>query len=122
MFVTTPGLLVSVRSALESLEALAGGADVIDVKDPENGSLGAASAETIASVVAAVGGSAPVTAALGELRDSDGSAAFRPVPGVTLYKLGLAGADGSSWRDALLEWRDAALSLKAKTRDAKDAQ
>ena len=45
----TPGLLVSVRSAAEALSALAGGADVIDVKEPNRGSLGAADDETISS-------------------------------------------------------------------------
>ena len=42
-----PGLLVSVRSAAEALAALAGGADVIDVKEPNQGSLGAADDDTI---------------------------------------------------------------------------
>ena len=37
-----PGLLVSVRSADEAIAALAGGADVIDVKEPNRGALGAA--------------------------------------------------------------------------------
>ena len=35
-----PRLLVSVRSAEEAREALAGGADIIDIKEPEGGSLG----------------------------------------------------------------------------------
>ncbi|HEY3395272.1 MAG TPA: (5-formylfuran-3-yl)methyl phosphate synthase [Lacipirellulaceae bacterium] len=64
-----PGLLVSVRGAGEALEALAGGADVIDVKEPKRGSLGAADAPTIAEVVRAVNGRATVTAALGELME-----------------------------------------------------
>jgi uncharacterized protein (UPF0264 family) len=64
---SAPGLLVSVRNELEALEALAGGADVIDVKEPTRGSLGAADASTIAEVVYAVNGRAIVTAALGEL-------------------------------------------------------
>ena len=37
------GLLVSVRSASEARVALAAGVDVIDVKEPNRGSLGAAS-------------------------------------------------------------------------------
>jgi len=36
----TPGLLVSVRSADEVDDALAGGADLIDVKEPSRGALG----------------------------------------------------------------------------------
>jgi uncharacterized protein (UPF0264 family) len=62
-------LLVSVRSATEAVAALAGGADVIDVKEPANGSLGRASAETIAEVLRVVGGRRPVSAALGEFGD-----------------------------------------------------
>ena len=37
-------LLVSVRSAVEVAPALAGGADIIDAKEPDRGSLGAVSA------------------------------------------------------------------------------
>lgn len=86
-----PGLLVSVRDASESLAALAGGAQVIDVKEPDRGSLGAADATTIAAVVRAVGDRAPVTAAAGELIDLIESA-HQPLPGgVSLFKIGLAG-------------------------------
>src|SRR3954452_14348343 len=89
-----PGLLVSVRSAAEALSALAGGADVIDVKEPDRGSLGAADEETISAIVRAVDGRAPVSAALGELVDLDkspnGNAARILVDGVSLFKIGLA--------------------------------
>jgi (5-formylfuran-3-yl)methyl phosphate synthase len=90
----TPGLLVSVRSAAEALAALAGGADVIDVKEPNHGSLGAADDETIAAVVRTVAGRAIVTAALGELVDlvgwSNGACPRALVEGVSLFKIGLA--------------------------------
>ncbi len=90
----TPGLLVSVRSAAEALSALAGGADVIDVKEPNRGSLGAADDETISAIVCAVNGRAPVSAALGELVDlsnsPNGDAARTIVGGVSLFKIGLA--------------------------------
>jgi uncharacterized protein (UPF0264 family) len=64
-----PHLLVSVRDAAEAVAALAGGADLIDVKEPSRGALGRADAATIASVVQAVAGRAPISAALGELRE-----------------------------------------------------
>lgn len=88
------GLLVSVRSADEASAALAGGADVIDVKEPSRGSLGAASSTTIADVVRAVAGRAPVTAAAGELIEllpqlEAGTCAPMPA-GVSLVKIGLA--------------------------------
>ena len=62
----TPGVLVSVRSADEVPAALAGGADLIDVKEPTRGPLGPAEAEVVAAVIEAVGGKVPVSAALGE--------------------------------------------------------
>ncbi len=61
-------LLVSVVSADEARAALRGGADVIDVKDPSRGALGAPSPAVIAEIVAEVGGAAPVSVALGDLR------------------------------------------------------
>jgi len=61
-------LLVSVRNALEAEAALAGGAHVIDVKEPSRGSLGRADDATITEVVRVVAGRRPVSAALGELR------------------------------------------------------
>ena len=65
----TPRLLVSVRDAAEAEAALAGGADLIDVKEPSRGPLGRADAGVIRYVVKAVGGRAPVSAALGELKE-----------------------------------------------------
>ena len=56
-------LLVSVRSAAEAEAALAGGAALIDVKEPDRGALGRADDAVIADVVRAVAGRAPVSAA-----------------------------------------------------------
>ena len=75
-----PHLLVSVRDAAEAGAALAGGADLIDVKEPNRGPLGRADAATIAAVVRAVGGRVPVSAALGELREYPPSAAVADLP------------------------------------------
>ena len=47
-------LLVSVTSAAEASAALAGGADVIDAKDPRRGALGAVSPQTLRAILAAV--------------------------------------------------------------------
>jgi uncharacterized protein (UPF0264 family) len=60
-------LLVSVRSAAEAEAALAGGAALIDVKEPSRGSLGPADDETVAAVLRTVAGMRPVSMALGEL-------------------------------------------------------
>lgn len=104
---TSPGLLISVRDAEEAATALAAGADVIDVKEPDRGSLGAADYETIQAVVSKVAGIRPVTAALGELADLiDGRPpqfAASKLDGVSLFKIGLAqcGRD-RRWRE---KWR-----------------
>jgi uncharacterized protein (UPF0264 family) len=62
----SPQLLVSVRSADEARAALAGGADLIDVKEPTRGPLGAADLPVIRDVIAAVNGRVAVSAAFGE--------------------------------------------------------
>jgi uncharacterized protein (UPF0264 family) len=60
-------LLVSVVSAEEARRALAGGADIIDVKDPREGPLGAPAPGVLSDVVRAVRAAAPVSVALGDL-------------------------------------------------------
>jgi uncharacterized protein (UPF0264 family) len=59
-------LLVSVTSAEEARRAVAGGADIVDVKDPRRGPLGAPSPRVVSEVVQAVGGDAPISVALGD--------------------------------------------------------
>lgn len=115
-----PGLLVSVRSAAEAIAALNGGADVIDIKEPDRGSLGAADAETIADVIGAVKGRAPVTAARGELVDlidGDNGRALQSIPiGVALFKIGLAGcASLANWRQC---WQHVAGSFVSSSSNA----
>ena len=91
-------LLVSVRSPEEAEAALAGGADLIDVKEPARGSLGRADDATIAAVVHAVTGRRMVSAALGELRDF-----VPPCPaGLGFAKWGLSGLRGDPrWAEKL---------------------
>jgi (5-formylfuran-3-yl)methyl phosphate synthase len=84
-------LLVSVVSAVEARRAQAGGADIIDVKDPREGALGAPSPHVVSEVVRAVGGAAPVSVALGDLPDVPQAAALA---GVAYVKVGLRGAAG----------------------------
>lgn len=86
-------LLVSVRNAVEAVAALAGGADIVDAKEPLNGPLGAVSAKTLNEIAAAVGRTAPVSAALGDAHDADVVARARAAcqAGVTFVKVGFAG-------------------------------
>ena len=87
-------LLVSVRNAVEAAAALAGGADIIDAKEPLNGPLGAVSADVLGGIVAAVGRAVPVSAALGDADDVDvvARAGSARRAGVTFVKVGLAGS------------------------------
>lgn len=59
-------LLASVTSAMEARIALAGGADIIDLKDPARGALGALPLQHIADAVRAVAGRRPVSATVGD--------------------------------------------------------
>jgi uncharacterized protein (UPF0264 family) len=96
-------LLVSVRSPAEVEAALAGGAALIDVKEPGRGSLGRADDGTLAAVVEAVAGRRPVSAALGELLHTPDPPS---IWGLSYAKWGLAGwtsARASDWREALRE-------------------
>lgn len=89
------GLLVSVRSAEEAARAQAGGADLIDIKEPSSGPLGAASLQTMHEVIGRLHGQAPVSAALGELVELNELDALPA--GISTAKAGLASTD-SSWR------------------------
>jgi uncharacterized protein (UPF0264 family) len=83
------GLLVSVRNAAEAQVALAGGADVIDVKEPTRGSLGAADPDVVAAVVTAVGERVPISVAAGELLEGENM--LNDLVGIAYAKIGLAG-------------------------------
>lgn len=79
-------LLVSVVSADEARRALAGGADIIDVKDPAAGPLGAPAPPVVAEVVYAVDGHAPVSVALGDVPNLSDA---RALTGAAYVKVGL---------------------------------
>lgn len=104
------GLLVSVRDQAEAVAAIAGGAAIIDVKEPARGPLGRADAAVAAEVIGAVAGLAPVTLACGELAaGSDAILAYladvlsRLPAGVAApvgIKAGPAGLSLDGWREA----------------------
>lgn len=95
------GLLVSVRDAEEARLALAAGVDLIDVKEPQHGSLGAAGSRVVGEVAAVVAGRKPLSVALGEILDADPDAIHAAyVSGVQYAKWGLAGvARRPDWRE-----------------------
>jgi uncharacterized protein (UPF0264 family) len=98
-------LLVSVRSPFEARAAVAGGASIIDVKEPLHGSLGRCDASVWQAVRSAVPRSIAISVALGELNEWFVCGHPR-VPagawaGIEFCKLGLADAP----TDWIERWR-----------------
>ena len=89
-----PKLLVSVRNLDEAKAAVAGGADIIDIKEPDNGSLGKADDQVINEIVSDIT-DRPISAALGELHEKQ--SVHTPIDYV---KIGLTNAS-CDWRDEL---------------------
>ncbi len=61
------GFLASVRSADEAMVAMQGGVDIIDLKEPEQGALGAVSFKVMREVVGKINGERLVSATVGDL-------------------------------------------------------
>lgn len=95
-----PRLLVSVRSPDEVEPAVDGGADLIDIKEPTQGSLGRSDEATLSAIVDSVAGRRPISAALGELRQAVGRSFPSVVPQLAYLKAGLSG-----YRSRELAWR-----------------
>lgn len=92
-------LLVSVRSASEVGPALAGGAGIIDAKEPARGALGPVSAATLAEIVLQVPSNCPFSVALGDVHQVDevvaalSSLRLRSRVAPLFVKLGFAGVE-----------------------------
>jgi len=86
-------LLASVRDAVEAEIAVGAGADIVDLKDPGQGALGALDLDLIDACIRAVGGRVPVSATVGDLplEEKTVSAAVLATAarGVDYVKLGL---------------------------------
>ena len=89
--------LASVRSAAEAALTLAGGADIIDAKEPAAGALGRVSPAVLRAIVAGVAGRVPVSATIGdvELRPETVCAAVARTSddGVDIVKIGVFPGD-----------------------------
>lgn len=103
------GLLVSVRDVAEAIEAVEGGAAIVDVKDPGRGPLGRADADVAVAIGAVAGPRAAWTLACGELSDGVPAIAAHFERIVRLagdvgpplaIKAGPAGLDALHWRRA----------------------
>src|SRR5882672_859550 len=98
---SSPLLMTSVSDVEEAAAALLGGADVLDVKNPREGSLGACPPAVLRAVVAlrdraaATGRRVPVSAALGDAQNRPGTFALAAsgaaACGVDFVKIGLRG-------------------------------
>jgi uncharacterized protein (UPF0264 family) len=99
-------LLVSVVDVTEARAAAAAGADIVDVKNPAEGSLGAPSPAVIEAVRAAVPVEVPVSAAIGDMPDLPGTAALAALgaarSGARFVKVGLWGVSAEPEAIALL--------------------
>jgi uncharacterized protein (UPF0264 family) len=98
-------LLVSVADADEASTALAGGADVIDAKDPLKGALGPVPADVLREIHAAVAGARLVTAAIGDAADeteTERAAGAFAAAGAALVKVGFAGITSASRVEGLI--------------------
>jgi len=97
-------LLISVRSVDEASSALAGGADVIDIKEPGRGALGAADVGVWRDVLQLVSGRRPVSCALGELHEDDVLDRARQSSGMSFVKVGLSRLRANAgWND---RWKE----------------
>ncbi|MEP6687330.1 MAG: (5-formylfuran-3-yl)methyl phosphate synthase [Gemmatimonadales bacterium] len=92
-------LLVSVRSAAEVAQAVAGGADIVDAKEPSRGSLGAVSGPVLQAIARCLPGTLPLSVALGDPGDSSALAVAMAVlegldrrPAPAYIKIGLSAA------------------------------
>ena len=87
-------MLASVTSVAEALLALELGADIIDLKNPHEGALGALPLATLVSIVAAIDGRRTVSATIGDIPNHPASIAQKVVAtaatGVDIVKIGIA--------------------------------
>jgi uncharacterized protein (UPF0264 family) len=92
---------------VEARAALAGGADILDVKNPKEGSLGANFPWAIRAVVDLAGGRVPVSATIGDLDYKPGTASLAAlgaaVSGADYVKAGLLGVKTRTQAEEMLE-------------------
>lgn len=100
-------LLVSPRDVEEALIAVKGGADILDVKNPSEGSLGANFPWVITEIRRAVPSRIPLSAALGDFPNLPGSAALAALgavkAGADIVKIGLKGPEDAESASYLVE-------------------
>ena len=100
-------LMISVRDEMEAAAAASGGADIIDVKNPAEGSLGAQHPDVITAIVRTVPAATVVSASIGDVPYLPGTVALAGLGaatcGVRFVKVGLLGARTPEEAASLLE-------------------
>jgi uncharacterized protein (UPF0264 family) len=108
-------LLISVRDEDEAATAVAGGADIIDIKNPDEGSLGAQQPRVIATIARTIPLGIDVSASIGDVPNLPGTVALAGLGaalcGVRFVKVGLLGAQTPAEATRLLEALSGALTL-----------
>lgn len=99
-------LLVSPMNIEEARSALNGGADILDVKNPKEGSLGANFPWAIRAVADLAGGRVPVSATIGDLDYKPGTASLAALgaafAGAEYVKAGLLGVKTAQQAEEML--------------------
>ncbi len=109
-------LLVSVVNAEEAEAAAEGGADILDLKDPQEGSLGAAHPNLVLEVCHRYGKRLPVSVAIGDFPHLPNSAALAALcaaeMGADYIKIGLLGSKSEEQAVEMLRNIQAALTWR----------
>ncbi len=125
-------LLISVTDAAEALAALKGEADIVDVKNPREGSLGASTPDVIRQVRECVPASGELSATIGDAPNLPGTISLAAlgaaVCGVDYVKVGLFGVRTPDEAAGLLRevnqavkaWRPSARVIAAGYADARE--
>ena len=112
-------LMISVRDEAEARAAAASGADIIDVKNPVEGSLGAQPPDVIRAIVGAVPAPIPVSAAIGDVPNLPGTVALAGLGaamcGVRFVKVGLLGTRNAEEAAGVLEAISRAVRIVGNT-------
>ncbi|MFQ6051260.1 MAG: (5-formylfuran-3-yl)methyl phosphate synthase [Candidatus Hydrothermarchaeota archaeon] len=108
-------LLVSPKDKKEAIEAYSGGADIIDIKNPKEGSLGASFPWLIRDIISSIPAHVKTSATVGDVPYKPGTVSFAAlgvaVTGVNFVKVGLYGTKN---KDQSLE------VMKSVVRSVKD--
>lgn len=98
--------MISVLSESEAAAALSGGAEILDIKNPAEGSLGAQPPDVIRRIKAITPAGVSVSAALGDMPQKPGTAALAALGaascGVDFIKVGLYGSKNEKDAEIML--------------------